>query len=63
MPLNTFLRTDTSICVQLRALRAQATRRLISLDEREGLSNGIAEMADAYQDDWSSGSDNDDDDL
>ncbi|KAG5999014.1 hypothetical protein E4U52_000008 [Claviceps spartinae] len=63
MPLNTFLRTDTSICVQLRALRAQATRRLIGLDEREGLSNGIAEMADAYQDDWSSGSDNDDDDL
>ncbi|KAG6013390.1 hypothetical protein E4U43_007309 [Claviceps pusilla] len=63
MPIHTFLRTDTSICVQLRALRAQAARRLIGLDEREGLSNGIAEMADAYQDDWSSGSDYDDDDI
>ncbi|KAG5983095.1 hypothetical protein E4U55_000851 [Claviceps digitariae] len=63
MPIHTVLRTDTSVCVQLRALRAQATRRLIGLDEREGLSNGIAEMADAYQDDWSSGSDNDDDDM
>ncbi|KAG5942482.1 hypothetical protein E4U53_007246 [Claviceps sorghi] len=63
MPIRTFLRTDTSICVQLRALRAQATRRLIGLDEREALSNGIAEMADAYQDDWSSGSDDDDDDM
>ncbi|KAG6005507.1 hypothetical protein E4U21_007901 [Claviceps maximensis] len=63
MPIDTFLRTDTSVCVQLRTLRAQATRRMIGLEEREGLSNGIAEMADAYQDDWSSGSDNDDDDL
>ncbi|KAG5928930.1 hypothetical protein E4U42_007635 [Claviceps africana] len=63
MPIHTVLRTDTSIRVQLRALRAQATRRLIGLDEREALGNGIAEMADAYQDDWSSGSDDDDDDI
>lgn len=62
MPVRTFLRTDTSISTSMRALRAQ-TSRLIDLDEREGLSNGIAEIADAYQDDWSSGSDDDDDDL
>ncbi|KAG6042011.1 hypothetical protein E4U41_007107 [Claviceps citrina] len=63
MPLRAFLRTDTSIRARLRALRAQTSRRLIGLDEREALSNGIAEMADAYRDDWSSGSDDDDDDL
>ena len=35
----------------------------IALDEREALSNSLAEIADAYRDDWESGSDEDDDDL
>lgn len=32
------------------------------MEEREVLTNGLDEIADAYQDDWSSGSDDDDDD-
>lgn len=46
----------------MKDLRSQGTR-LIRLDEREALGNSLAEIADAYQDDWSSGSDEDDDEL
>lgn len=47
---------------RIRNLRQDATR-LATLDEREDLSNGLAELADAYHDGWSSGSDDDNDDL
>ncbi|KAK2612958.1 mtDNA inheritance, partitioning of the mitochondrial organelle [Conoideocrella luteorostrata] len=60
IPVRTILKTDTAISTRMKTLRSQATH-LIGLDEREMLSNGIAEIADAYQDDWSSGSDEDDD--
>ncbi|KAI5460067.1 tubulin domain-containing protein [Mariannaea sp. PMI_226] len=58
----TNLCSNTSMAPRLKMLRSQVTR-LISLDEREGLSNGLAELAEAYREDWSSGSDDDDDDL
>jgi len=35
---------------------------MIGLDEREALSNGLGEIVEAYQDGWSSGSDDDSDD-
>jgi hypothetical protein len=44
------------------ALKSQATWS-INLDERETLSNTLAELADGYRNDWSSGSEEDDDDL
>lgn len=60
--VRTVIRTDTSFTTRFKNLRSQTTR-LIGLDERETISNGLAEIADAYQDDWSSGSDEDDDEL
>lgn len=56
------LSTETTIGSQVKTLKS-LTARSISFDEREALSNSLAEIADAYQDDWSSGSDEDDDDL
>lgn len=35
----------------------------VAMDEREVLSSSLADIADAYKDDWDSGSDEDDDDL
>jgi hypothetical protein len=61
-PIRTVLRTDHSVSTRMKNLRSQVTR-LIALDERETLSSGLADIADAYQHDWSSGSDEDDDDL
>lgn len=37
--------------------------RSLALEERENLGNDLSELADAYREDWSSGSDEDDDDL
>ncbi len=34
----------------------------ISSDEREALSNSLGEIAEAYEEGWDSGSDDDDDD-
>ncbi|KJK92322.1 hypothetical protein H633G_03791 [Metarhizium anisopliae BRIP 53284] len=62
IPVHTVLKTTTSISARMKDLRSQGTR-LIRLDEREALGNSLAEIADAYQDDWSSGSDEDDDEL
>lgn len=35
----------------------------VGVDEREALANDLSELAEAYVDDWYSGSDEDDDDL
>jgi hypothetical protein len=58
--VQTILSTTKSVGTHVKALKAQ-TVRSVSVDERETLSNELAEIADAYQDDWSSGSDEDDD--
>ncbi|QUC19482.1 uncharacterized protein UV8b_03723 [Ustilaginoidea virens] len=62
VPLRATMTTDTYIYDRMKVLRLQATS-LIHTNEREALDNGISEIADAYRDDWSSGSDEDDDDL
>ena len=46
----------------MKHLRSQ-TSRFVATEERETISNDLAEIADAYQDDWSSGSDDEDDDF
>jgi hypothetical protein len=60
--VQTTLSTETSIGTRMKALKTLSTWS-IPLDEREVLSNGLSQIADAYQDDWDSGSDEDDDDL
>jgi hypothetical protein len=52
--------TSTRIAERIRAIEADA-RRLIGLDEREALCDGLAVMAEEYADGWSSDEDGDDD--
>jgi len=54
------LSTDSSVFGRLRLLRNNVARS-IGLEDRETLSNDLAEMADEYHDGWSSGSDEGDD--
>lgn len=58
----TTLTTDKSIAAKIKMLRLQATR-LVGLESRESLSSKLADISDAYRDDWSSGSDTDEDDM
>lgn len=62
LSVKTTLSTETSQVRHVKAMQTQSTWS-IALDEREALSNSLAEIADAYRDDWESGSDEDDDDL
>ena len=55
------LSTDTAVSDRLKLLRTTVTRS-IGLEDRETLSNDLAEMADEYHEGWSSGSDEGDDD-
>lgn len=59
--MTTSLSTDAELSGKLRALRSTVTR-FIGLEDRETLSNELAEMADEYHEGWSSGSDFGDDD-
>ncbi|KAF3770246.1 hypothetical protein M406DRAFT_36446, partial [Cryphonectria parasitica EP155] len=59
--ITTSLSTDTELSGKLRSLRTTVTR-LIGIEDREDLSNGLAEMADEYHEGWSSGSDEGEDD-
>ena len=54
------LTADTSVSGRLTALRATVTRS-IAIEDREALSNDLAEMAEEYHEGWSSGSDEGDD--
>lgn len=56
------LSTETSIASRIKDL-TKLTAWSIPLDEREALSNDLAQIGDAYQGDWSEGSDDDDDDM
>ncbi|OTA04765.1 hypothetical protein A9Z42_0053610 [Trichoderma parareesei] len=60
--VHTTLASDGSIVHKMRNLRTQVAAS-ISLEERENLVNGLAELGAAYEDEWSSGSDSGDDDL
>lgn len=59
--VTTSLTTDTELSGKLKSLRTTVTR-LIGLEDREELSNELAEMADEYHEGWSSGSDSGEDD-
>lgn len=60
VPVRTSLSTDTSVAVRIKALQS-VVGKSISLDEREALNNSLGEIAEAYEEGWDSGSDEDDD--
>jgi len=58
--VRTSLSTDTSVASRIKSLR-NVIGRSIGVDEREALSNTLGEIAEAYEEGWDSGSDEDDD--
>lgn len=61
MAVHSRLSTTTGVAKRVKVLQA-VVGRMIGLDEREALSNGLGEIAEAYEEGWSSGSDDDSDD-
>ncbi|TDZ28609.1 Protein dml-1 [Colletotrichum trifolii] len=57
--IKTQLSTDTSVSVSMKALRLTVASS-IGLEDREHISNELADLAEAYREGWSSGSDDDD---
>lgn len=60
MAVRTNLTTSAAIASRLKQLRTE-TARLIEVAERELLMESLSRLGEAYQEDWSSGSDIDDD--
>lgn len=54
------LSTDTSVALRIKSLR-DVVGRAIGVAERENISNSLGEVAEAYEEGWDSGSDEDDD--
>jgi hypothetical protein len=54
------LTTSTAVASQIRAVE-QIVKRLIGIEEREALCNGLQVMAEEYDEGWDSGTDSDDD--
>jgi len=60
LAISTSLSTDTSVALRVKSLQ-QVVSRAIGIDEREALSNSLGEIAEAYEEGYDSGSDEDDD--
>ncbi|TVY47537.1 Protein DML1 [Lachnellula occidentalis] len=60
LAVRTSLSTDTSVALRVKSLQ-NIVNRAISVDEREALSNSLGEIAEAYEEGWDSGTDEDDD--
>ncbi|KAK2002148.1 misato segment II myosin-like domain-containing protein [Colletotrichum falcatum] len=58
--VKTSLSTDTFVSAALKTLRT-AVSSYIAVEDREDISNELADLAEAYREGWSSGSDEDDD--
>jgi hypothetical protein len=58
--VNTSLSTDTTVSLRVKNLQ-HIVSRAIGIAEREALSNSLGEIAEAYEEGWDSGSDEDDD--
>ncbi len=56
----TSLTTDTTVATRIKGLR-RVVNRVTVVYEREALSNSLGEIAEAYEEGWDSGSDDDDD--
>ncbi|KAL9637378.1 MAG: hypothetical protein Q9164_002223 [Protoblastenia rupestris] len=59
--VRTSLSTSSQISKRIRELRTES-HRIASLDEREALSNSLSEMAEAYEEGWDGGDDDDSED-
>ena len=58
--VKTSLSTDTTVALRIKNLQL-IVNRAIGVDEREALGNSLGEIAEAYEEGWDSGSDEDDD--
>lgn len=54
------LSTDTRVAARIKTLQT-TVGRAIGVEEREALANSLGEMAEGYEEGWSSGSDEDED--
>ena len=54
------LSTTSAITTRIRDLR-EVVGKLVSLEDREALTNSLGDIAEAYEDGWEGGSDEDDD--
>lgn len=59
--LHTSLSTTSGVAVKIKALQS-VVNRMVRVDEREALSNGLAEISESYKEGWSDRSDDDSDD-
>lgn len=58
--ISTTLTTSSRIISRLKDVK-NVVSRVIGVDEREALLNDLGEFAEAYEEGWNSGSDDDDD--
>ncbi|KAH8663517.1 tubulin domain-containing protein [Tricladium varicosporioides] len=58
--VSTSLSTDTTVSSRVKDLQ-YIVGRAVGIDEREALSNSLGEIAEAYEEGWDSGTDEDDD--
>lgn len=58
--VNASLTTDSTVALRIKSLR-DIVNRSVGIAERETLSNSLGELAEAYEEGWDSGSDEDDD--
>ncbi|PVH86802.1 tubulin nucleotide-binding domain-like protein [Cadophora sp. DSE1049] len=58
--VSTSLSTDTTVALRIKNLQ-YIVGRAVGVDEREVLSNSLGELAEAYEEGWDSGTDDDDD--
>lgn len=60
LSVRTSLSTDTRVAARIKSLQT-TVGRAIGVEEREALANTLGEMAEGYEEGWSSGSDEDED--
>ncbi|KAH7418219.1 tubulin domain-containing protein [Cadophora sp. MPI-SDFR-AT-0126] len=58
--VSTSLSTDTTVALRIKYLQ-HIVSRAVSFDEREALSNSLGDLAEAYEEGWDSGTEDDDD--
>ncbi|KAK0113160.1 mtDNA inheritance, partitioning of the mitochondrial organelle [Cadophora gregata] len=59
--VSTSLSTDTTVAMRMKNLQ-NIVSRAVGVDEREALGNSLGDLAEAYQEGWDSGTEDDDDD-
>lgn len=60
LAVHTGLSTSTAVAQQVRAVE-QIVKRLVGVEEREALCNGLQVIAEEYDEGWDSGTESDDD--